>query len=358
MKDRASLYPGRVKLTPVSGQENTYDMVRADEPTQEGDPLSKTTFLKDATAALFGLDADALPDDVFAILSGCAFPIINVTTVPGATCVLTLGSNTIASGTADSTGKCVLRVNYMGDYTLTCTYSGNSWTKSVSVPYVGIFEVDALLSLEDLSWSFIDSLSESGIAALSFNVGDKKTISIDGTDYQIQIIGFDHDTKTAGGTAGITFQLVDCLSSTYKMNSSATNSGGWTSCSMRTSTMATLLSQLPSELQNVLKAVDKQTYAGSKSDTINTTSDKLFLLSEVEVDGSAIYYTQPGEGSQYDYYKAGNSKSKKVNGSASFWWLRSPNRFQIPSFCVVDGSGKTTAYDANVASGVSFAFCV
>ena len=64
MKDRVSLYPGRVKLIPVSGQENTYDMVRADEPTQNGDPMSKATFLKDSTAALFGLDNTALPDDV------------------------------------------------------------------------------------------------------------------------------------------------------------------------------------------------------------------------------------------------------------------------------------------------------
>ena len=29
MQDRIPTYPGRVKLTPVSGQENTYDLVRA-----------------------------------------------------------------------------------------------------------------------------------------------------------------------------------------------------------------------------------------------------------------------------------------------------------------------------------------
>lgn len=69
MQDRVPLYPGRVKLTPVSGQENTYDMVRADAPTQEGNPLSKATFLKDATAALYGLGADAVPDDVLNVLS-------------------------------------------------------------------------------------------------------------------------------------------------------------------------------------------------------------------------------------------------------------------------------------------------
>lgn len=65
MKDRASRYPGRVKMVPVTGQENTYDMTRADQPTQTGDPLNKNTLLKDSTAALFGLDDTALPDDVF-----------------------------------------------------------------------------------------------------------------------------------------------------------------------------------------------------------------------------------------------------------------------------------------------------
>lgn len=66
MRDRVPLYPGRVKMVPVAGQENVYDMTRADQPTQEGDPLNKATLLKDATAALFGLGADSVPDDVLA----------------------------------------------------------------------------------------------------------------------------------------------------------------------------------------------------------------------------------------------------------------------------------------------------
>ena len=66
MKDRVPLYPGRVRLTPVSGQQNTYDMVRADKPTQEGDPLSKKTLLTDATAALYSLDTSAKPTEVLA----------------------------------------------------------------------------------------------------------------------------------------------------------------------------------------------------------------------------------------------------------------------------------------------------
>lgn len=68
MQDRVPLFPGRVKMTPVAGQANTFDMVRADDPTQAGTPLNKATLLKDATAALYGLGTGAVPDDVFAEL--------------------------------------------------------------------------------------------------------------------------------------------------------------------------------------------------------------------------------------------------------------------------------------------------
>lgn len=69
MKDRVPLYPGRVIMTPVPGQANTYDMERADQPTQQGAPLTKATFLKDATAALFGKTNAAVPDDILSLLS-------------------------------------------------------------------------------------------------------------------------------------------------------------------------------------------------------------------------------------------------------------------------------------------------
>lgn len=39
--DRTPTHPGRVVLTPVSGQQNTYDMVRADNPTDQGTPINK-----------------------------------------------------------------------------------------------------------------------------------------------------------------------------------------------------------------------------------------------------------------------------------------------------------------------------
>lgn len=42
--DRVPTYAGRIKLTPVSGQPDTFTMTRADEPTVEGTPLDKATF--------------------------------------------------------------------------------------------------------------------------------------------------------------------------------------------------------------------------------------------------------------------------------------------------------------------------
>lgn len=44
VKDRIPTYPGRVKLVPVEGQENVYDMVRVDSPTEEGTPINKALF--------------------------------------------------------------------------------------------------------------------------------------------------------------------------------------------------------------------------------------------------------------------------------------------------------------------------
>lgn len=65
MQNRAPKYPGRVKLVPVDDANGIYDMIRADEPTQPGDPLNKATLLQDDTAALFDMDSNAVPDDVF-----------------------------------------------------------------------------------------------------------------------------------------------------------------------------------------------------------------------------------------------------------------------------------------------------
>ena len=181
-------------------------------------------------------------------------------------------------------------------------------------------------------------------------------MTIGGTDYLIDIIGINHDTYTAGGTAPLTFQLHDCYADKKYMNNQSTNSGGWTSCAMRSTHLPAILALMPAEVKNGIREVNKLTSAGSQSATINTTADKLFLLSEVEIYGSTTY-SAAGEGTQYDYYKAGNSKVKKWNGSANYWWERSPNERDADDFCFVASDGTAFTDWASTPYGVAFGFC-
>lgn len=59
--------------------------------SQQGTPLNKATLLQDATAALFGLTTDAVPDDVFEILSQAALYKTNASLIPVNTSNLTVG---------------------------------------------------------------------------------------------------------------------------------------------------------------------------------------------------------------------------------------------------------------------------
>ena len=205
-------------------------------------------------------------------------------------------------------------------------------------------------------WSAIIAACQSGSVPSTWVVGNSKTMTINGTSYQIDIIGKNHDTYTAGGTAPLTFQLHDCYGTKYAMNSSNTNSGGWTSCAMRSTRLPAILALMPSEVQAGIKEVNKLTSAGSQSSTINTTADKLFLLSEIEIFGSTTY-SKAGEGSQYAYYSAGNSKVKNFSGSAAAWWERSPSGSNSTAFCFVGSYGYASTGYASNSYGVAFGFC-
>ena len=50
--DRVPTYPGRVVMTPVNGQANTYDLRRADQPISEGTPINKALLDQKAYPAL------------------------------------------------------------------------------------------------------------------------------------------------------------------------------------------------------------------------------------------------------------------------------------------------------------------
>lgn len=209
----------------------------------------------------------------------------------------------------------------------------------------------------DNDWATIIKACHKNQVPETWVVGNQKAMTINGADYVIDIIGKGHDDYADGsGKAPLTFQLHDCYADRKMMNGGNTYSGGWTSCDMRSTHLPAILALMPTEVQNGIQEVNKLTSEGSRSTTISTTADKLFLLSEIEIFGN-ITYSASGEGTQYAYYKAGNSKVKNYNGSANYWWQRSPRIGNYTSFCAVSNSGLADYISANDVYCISFAFC-
>ena len=326
-----------------------------------GTALNKANLLSDTTKAALELSqSDPTVNDALYALSQKGSPAeVHVIADNGTQVTMTKGGKTLTAMV--SGGEAVLYPTELGEWTIKYTFDSSQKTKQWKLEVIGIVYVYPFTigdNLNDTDWADIDICGRLGMAQQFFKVGDSKTVNIGGTNYEVQIIGFNHDDKVSGGKAAYSFQLVDCLNQTQQMNTGNTNTGGWNGSAMR-GRMSTYKSQLPAALRNVIKTVKKKsgTGGGSSSGT-QQTNDDLFLLSEIEIFGTTTY-SVAGEGTQYEWYKAGNSRIKKVNGSANVWWERSPYSGDTSYFCAVNSSG-SAAYDyaAGNSRGVSFGFCV
>ena len=207
------------------------------------------------------------------------------------------------------------------------------------------------------TWEQIIAACHNNAVPETWKVADQKPMTIDGSDYLIDIIGKNHDDYSDGsGKAPLTFQLHDCYNIAKAMHSTGSNTMGWEKCSMRVEHLPTILKQMPADVQSGIREVNKISKNGGKRTLLVTTKDSLFLLSEVEVFGSSSN-SLSGEGTQYDYYKAGNSTVKNFNGSAYDWWERSPSTGSTRYYCVVKSTGSSINANSNTIRGVAFAFC-
>lgn len=192
-------------------------------------------------------------------------------------------------------------------------------------------------------------------------VGDQKTMTIGDTDYLVDIIDKDHDDYADGsGKAPLTFQLHDLHNDSCQMHYDRTNEVGWIYSNMGTLYVPFVWQRMPTVIQNAIRLVNKQTSAGNQSSSMVTTSDALFLLSEVEITGKTNY-SFSGEGSQYAYYAQGGSKKKcyfnKGETAATYWWTRSPHKDSTTNFVSIDRNGNASYAGADFSYGVSPAFC-
>ena len=314
--------------------------------------------------------------------------VCNVDT--GSTVTATLGSQTVTGVSVD--GQIRLKIPKEGKWTVSAVKGLMvSVPQQISVPATLDIPLVAQ-ELNDTSWAAIKQVADASMGSNFWSVGDCKQITMNGkvsdgltlSSYSTwaYIIGFDHNSSREG--AGIAFQGFKatkngtpvCLTdsyynndvtsgTTFNMNNSQTNAGGWSSSHMRSAVMPLIKAAFPADLQAVIKTSTIYTdNTGGQPQTLpelTATQDDVFLLAEYEIFGTRSYANNREANylKQYAYYAAGNSKVKykhNATGSAAFWWERSPYSSYSYSFCYVYAYGGADINYANYSYGVAPAF--
>ena len=208
----------------------------------------------------------------------------------------------------------------------------------------------------------------------------KSVALADGTQTTVQIVGFAHDNKTAGGKAGITFIFGDCVGGA-PMNGESTNAGGWEASQMRAYLNGDWRVQLPEDLNAVIVPVDKLTNnvgETQEASSVTTTSDSLWLLSFAELAGPIPAAELGGggyeraadifnaEGTRYKLFNdtdviwndANSVLVKNFQGSPYNWWERSPSPDDSGYFWYVGSGGPYNGGGAGYSYGVVPGFCI
>lgn len=125
---------------------------------------------------------------------------------------------------------------------------------------------------------------------------------------------------------------------------------------------STFLAMLDSNIQKAIKQVKLPYRKGSGTSTTVTSGSnglpaKIFLLSATEMSFN-FSYMPSGEGAELAYFKGcadNSSDSKRVaylNGSATSWWLRSPNCSNSRYALYVYSSGGWSGYYCSDSDGI------
>ena len=321
-------------------------------------------------------------------------PRIVVTAPTGSDVTVSKGSTILYAPEVD--GTWTFNVPEQGDWSATAILGSKTASKTVSVGKVGVYNVTlryVSATLNDNSWEDIKGVADASEGQNYWAVGDTKQITINGklsdgltlSNYNtwVYIIGFDHNKDVEGTgiafggfktaqTGGKDVALCDkgypnskTSGQWFNMNNSNTNTGGWNSSRMRSTTLPLVKSALPPDLQAVLKTTTIYSdNTGGRSDTasyVTATQDELYLLAEFEIFGARTYANsaERNHQQQYAYYVAGNSKIKYRHDSTATavnWWERSVSATSAYDFCVVNTYGATNSYNASFSFGLAVAF--
>ena len=218
-------------------------------------------------------------------------------------------------------------------------------------------------SLSNYKWSDLAALSATLTTSNKVEYYERykafvgKTVSVPITGYgtfEFEVVGVCHDVDASGKPLLLSFMPSRNMITTHAMNSSSTTSGGWAASRMRSWLASTILTALPSDLQEAITAAHKVNTSGYGA----ATDDKLWLASFTEVGLGSSSSSSPAEGVVYERFaSAANADRIRYSGSsAGRWWLRSVNDSSY--FRVVDSDGSLSVGNASLARGVVPGFCI
>ena len=262
---------------------------------------------------------------------------------------------------------------------------------NVAIP---VYDGSIVLSFNEASWTDIKSAATSGAASSYWKVGDRKEVILNGTvgdkvfsntTTYCYILGFDHNTSVESNgehtihigfgasalSGGAYIAYIDSNYnsedeiSCFNINTSMTNSGGWNSCQMKSTICPAFKNALPSDLQSNIRAVTKWQNNGA-STSGQSSSNEIWLLSEMEIFGSAEYSRYTANQVQYDFYKGvtGWSAAPKIKykdtdtSEAVRWWERSAHSSSSNGFCLVSTNGNAYGSYASYSYGLAPCLCL
>ena len=150
----------------------------------------------------------------------------------------------------------------------------------------------------------------------------------------------------------------------------SSNNNAYSASTIHSYLNSTFLGLLDSDIQVVVKQVKIPYVSGTGSfgyvaSGANGLSAKIFLLSGYEVGfTTSVSSYFPVDGAKLDYFAAGDTSSgtnraKRIaylNGTATYWWLRSPSTGGIGNVWFVYASGGRGEGDCSYSHGIRPAF--
>ena len=217
------------------------------------------------------------------------------------------------------------------------------------------------VSFADDSWDTIVSAVKEGNIE-NYHVGDTKEVDMGtfGTHtLRIANTSTPAECSTPGFSqtaCGFVLEFVDIIID-HKMNSANNNVGGWPATPMRTYVNNDIYNALPAELKNGIIDTFVVSGHGPTQSSNFTSTDKLYLLSPIEVNKSALDTAQSNT-RILDFYqgKDNTDRIKNLNGTAIFWWLRAAVSNNSHCFSSVHISGTLNYNNAVDVLGVAPAF--